>query len=569
MLVSLNIKNIALIDECRLSLGKGLNILSGETGAGKSIIIDALSFVLGCRADKSLIRFGEKQASVEAVFETENKEIFKLLDDFGIPSENTLVIKRTMSETRNEIRVNGETFTISMLKKLTSILVDILGQHEHQSLLKTSNHIELLDKFAGKEAAELKAEVKSLYNAYVNVRDAIAELGDTAERARRIDILRYQIEELERAELKEGEEEELLILREKYRNGERIVTSVANAYNSLESSELSVTAAVAAAHNTLISVSNYDVKILELAERLESAKIELKDIADTLADYAEYFEFDERGAAYVEQRVDTIKTLKRKYGGTVTACCIALDNFKNQYDSLSNAEEKMAVLEAELNKVSEKLYKAASGLSKLRRDAAVRFEERIVAELSELAMKGAKFGVSFSEIPEKNKMYAFISDDGFDNVEFMISPNTGEPLKPLVKIASGGETSRIMLALENIVSALDGIDTLVFDEIDTGISGKVAQVVSVKLDNISRGKQVIAVTHLPQLASFADNHYLISKRVEGEKTVTELQPLKGDSRIDEIVRLSGGAGSEISRLHANELLQNALTVKGQAQKGAE
>ncbi|NCA66786.1 MAG: DNA repair protein RecN [Clostridia bacterium] len=561
MLTSLNIKNIALIDECRLSLGKGLNILSGETGAGKSIIIDALSFVLGCRADKSLIRFGEKQATVEAVFEVENPDVLSLMEELGLQAENTIIIKRTMTDSRNDIRVNGEPFTISMLKRLTSLLVDILGQHEHQSLLKTSNHIELLDKYAGDEAVIIKKEVFELYNEYSAIRAKIEQLGDSNDRARKLDILKYQINEIETAELKEGEEAELFALRDKYRNSEKIVGAVSGAYNAIDSQESSIISALSIAMSYLSPVAVYDNTLAELLARLDSAKIELNDIAYTLRAFADGFEYDERTANRIEQRVDTIKLLKRKYGNSVEAILATLSNYIIQYEELNNAEEQLDKLNNALSKLTAKLYNKAVTLSKLRRSAAISFEKRIISELQELAMKGTDFKVNMADMPDIEMLESAICANGFDQVDFLISPNKGEPLKPLVKIASGGEMSRIMLSLQNIISGLDGIETLVFDEIDTGISGYVAQVVAVKLNNISRNKQIIAITHLPQLASFADNHYLISKSVLVDKTITELTLLSENSRISEVVRLSGGVGSDISRLHAKELLQSAEKIK--------
>lgn len=560
MLISLKIKNIALIDECTITLGKGLNILSGETGAGKSIIIDALSFVLGCRADKSLIRHGESFATVEAVFETEDKEILRLMEEVGLIPENTLIIKRTMTESRNDVRVNGESFTLSMLKKLTSALIDILGQHEHQSLLKVAYHIELLDKFAGDKIAKLKDKTSKLYAEYRDIYKKIEKLGDTSERERKLDILKYQIEEIERAELIKDEEETLLTEREKYRNSEKIVSAVSNSYNSIES-ELSVHSMLSSALSHLIQVTAYDEELEQLAERLDSTKIEIDDIAESLKSYVEGYDYDERQANYIEQRVDTINLLKRKYGGSISSVLGQLESMSEEYDELINADEELSKLENQLQDVVVSLYNTASKLSKERRAAAREFECKIVSELKDLAIKDVTFCVNFSDMPDIDNLKGAVTANGFDSVEFLISPNMGEPLRPLAKIVSGGEMSRIMLSLENIISGLDGIQTLVFDEIDTGISGNVAHTVAKKLSNISRTKQVIAVTHLPQLASYADSHHLITKSVKGDKTLTDVTLLEGESKVEEIVRLSGGAGSQINIMHARELLENALLEK--------
>lgn len=558
MLVSLHIKNIAIIEECLVEFGKGVNVLSGETGAGKSIVIDSLNFLLGGRADKSLIRYGATFGSVEGVFDVDDS-LFPFLEELGVEADNTLIVKRTMTETRNEIKVNGSPFNLSMLKKLTSVLVDILGQHEHQSLLKVSSHLGLIDKYSTK-SGELLASYQKLYHEYRKTQSELENFGDARERERRKSTLEFQIEDIKKADLKEGEEEELLKQRDRFRNAEKLVEGVAGAYNSLNGDEMSVSGLVSNAIRYLKLVSHYDEKLEDLQSRLEEARIEIVDVADTLESYADNFDFDSRTADRVERRVDQIKLLKRKYGSSVEEILQELEKMEVEYDELCNSDSKIAELNKKLDKLKKEIFVQGTKLSKERRATALKFEKAILKELDDLAMKGTAFKVSFNEeLTEENFIDEF-SSSGFDSVEFLISPNVGEPLRNLSKIASGGEMSRFMLAIKNIIAGLDGIETLVFDEIDTGISGKVAQTVAEKLNNISKGRQVIAVTHLPQLASFADTHFLISKSVNDGKTHTKLVVLSEDERVEEVARLAG-AVTEAGKLHAKQMIENAKSQK--------
>ena len=558
MLVSLHIKNIALIEECTVEFTKGVNVLSGETGAGKSIVIDSLSFVLGGRADKSLIRYGATQASVEGVFEV-GEELFPLMDELGLERENVLIIKRTMTENRNDVRVNGSVFNLSMLKRLTSALVDILGQHEHQSLLKVSSHSAIIDKYSPR-ASKLLSDYQKTYGEYKSVENELDNFGDSRTRERRKESLKYQIDEITKAELKEGEEEELIKTRDKYRNAEKLMEGVSGAYNSLDNEEISVNGLISEAIRYLKSVTRYDETLEELESRLEDARIEIVDIADTLEGYSDNFDFDSRTADKIERRVDAIKLLKRKYGSSVEEILEELSKMEQEYDDLCNSDEKIEELQKKREQLLSELFARGQKLSDERRATAVKFEKAILKELNDLAMKGTEFKVSFSDKPTEDDFVETMTSNGFDTVEFLISPNVGEPLRNLSKIASGGEMSRFMLAIKNIIAGLDGIETMVFDEIDTGISGKVAQTVAEKLNNISVGKQVIAVTHLPQLASFADTHFLISKSVVGGKTLTSLVVLNEEQRVEEVSRLAG-AVTEIGKMHAKQMIENARKIK--------
>lgn len=563
MLVSLHIKNIALIEECSIEFTRGVNVLSGETGAGKSIVIDSLSFVLGGRADKSLIRYGSSQASVEGVFQVSD-ELFPLMEELGLEADNTLIIKRTMTETRNDIRVNGNVFNLSMLKKLTSALVDILGQHEHQSLLKVSSHLSIIDRYSSK-AEKLLTEYQKAYNELRAVESELDNFGDSRSRERRKESLKYQIDEITKAELKEGEEEELIKTRDKYRNAEKLMEGVSGAYNSLDNEEISVNGLISEAIRNLKSVTRYDETLAELESRLEDARIEISDIADTLEGYSDNFDFDQRTADKIERRVDAIKLLKRKYGATVEDILDELAKMESEYDELCNSDERIEELQEQKEKLLSLVFASGQKLSEERRATALKFEKAILKELNDLAMKGTEFKVSFSDLPDEQNFVDQMTSTGFDSVEFLISPNVGEPLRNLSKIASGGEMSRFMLAIKNIIAGLDGIETMVFDEIDTGISGKVAQTVAEKLYNISVGKQVIAVTHLPQLASFADTHFLISKSVVDRKTLTSLVVLDDAGRVEEVSRLAG-AVTEIGKMHAKQMIENANEIKRKTAK---
>lgn len=559
MLCQLSIENIALIDKLELELKNGLNILSGETGAGKSIIIDSLNFVLGERADKSLIRFGTDKASVEAVFEDYlTPSIKDCLDDLGIEAEDVLILRRKMSaDGKNECRINGRIFTLSALKSLTELLVDIHGQHEHQSLLKSTNHIKLLDKLGEKKIATVKGEVEKNFDDYTSLKKEFLRFGNADERERKLDILSFQIDEIEKADVKDGEEDELLSARKRIRNMEKIISALEGAKNLLDGYDSqSVSASIKNANSLLNTISSYDENIVPIADRLDSCKVEITDISETLSDMLQKLDFDSRSAEQIEERLEVVRTILRKYGGSYESLQKFYEEATKEAQTLSNATERVERLETEIKVAAEKLLASAKELSQERRKIADKFEKDITKELCDLGMGGSTFKVEIDTTDDIDQ----ISANGADSVEFMISPNVGEPLKPLAKIISGGEMSRFMLAFKNILAGVDDIGTMVFDEIDTGISGNISQVVSEKMCNISRVRQVIAVTHMPSLASMADNHYLISKSTENGKTLTHVDLLKDDT--DEVARLIGGKDYSIYAVpHAKEMKANAQRYK--------
>lgn len=561
MIESLHIQNIALIENLTLNLEKGLNILSGETGAGKSIIIDSLNFVLGERADKTLIRNGAERAEVSAVFSSVSEDVEKSLEDLGITPDDVLILKRAMTKDKNECRINGAQVTLGMLKSIGEKLVDIHGQHEHQSLLKVSTHVHLLDAFGSEKIEKSKKKLQKTYNSYKELCNEFENIGDAATRERKLDVLNYQITELKEAELQEGEEEKLLADRKKFRNAEKILNAAKDANQLLNGgSDFSVVGAVNKAINLLNVAGAFDENLLKIAERLESAKIDVKDVADELESCLDDLSFDDYSLEKVEKRLEKVRQVVRKYGGTVEAANEFLKNAEEKYDFLINADARATKLEKEIGKTRLELLSDAEELSALRRKYAVSFEDEINKQLKELGMPSAKFNVSFDE--NDGKTADDVTSNGFDKVEFLISANKGEPLKPLQKIISGGEMSRFMLALKNITARLDGIDTMVFDEIDTGISGYIAQVVAEKLYNISVSRQVIAVTHLPQLASMADNHYKIEKKETADKTITNVKKLDEDGELQEIARLFGGSTySEHALPHAVEMKKHADAYK--------
>lgn len=551
MLRQLLIENIALIDKLEITLRDGLNIMSGETGAGKSIIIDSLNFVLGERADKSLIRYGTEFAVVQAVFdEYINPQITEYLDSVGIEAEDILILRRKMTvEGKNECRINGRVATLSILKGLTELLVDIHGQHEHQSLLKSINHIVLLDSIGESKLDKCKTEVQKAYALYTALKRELSRYGNGDERERRLDILRYQIDEIERVNVGEGEEEALLAQRKRIRNTEKILSALQTAISSLDGYDTGgVGAQIKSSISALNTISSFDEDIPALTDRLNSAKLEIDDISETLSDMLDRLDFDSRSADKLEDRLEEVRGVLRKYGGNYTSLQSFYDEAKSEADMLSNAADRVEELENEIKKAGKNLADSAAKLTALRQKAGGEFEKSMVGELSDLGMGSSIFKVQIESTQDMDE----IGENGADKVEFLISPNIGEPLKPLAKIISGGEMSRFMLALKNIVAGIDGIGTMVFDEIDTGISGNISAVVSEKLCNISRNRQVIAVTHMPSLAAMADSHYLISKSAVDGKTLTHVDLLTDDT--DEVARLIGGNDySKFAVPHAKEM----------------
>lgn len=561
MILSLHIENIALIQKLTLELGKGLNILSGETGAGKSIIIDSLNFVLGDRADRTLIRYGEKIARVEVVFDNSNPNTDSLFDEFGLDKDDIIIITRMMTEDKSECRINGRLVNLSVLRAVVGLLVDIHSQNEHQSLLKASTQMALLDNFSSK-TAEIKRNYQSSLKDYYEICSKLEQYTSFEERNRTIELLKYQVEEIEKSLPYENEETELINQRNKYYNFQKIHSSLSNASDVLGGRGECAINSLSISLRELSSISRYDEDLSPLIDRLESAKIEVEDIADTLRNKIDTEDIESIDIEKTEKRMEEIRLLKKKYGKSIEEILEYLQTSKDKLDMLENAEVAMEKLQKQLNIVSSDVIKYAKQLHNERQLSSNAFCAAIVEHLNDLGMKNTVFEIFLGFPDNEQEILNNLSQNGADTVEYMLSPNLGEPVKPLSKIASGGEMSRFMLALKNVIAEIDDIDTLVFDEIDTGISGKIAKEVAQKLYNIAKTRQVIAITHLPQLAAMADNHFLISKKVIAEKTLTELSLLDNQKTYEEIMRLAGSTeNSQIGLSHAKELKEWASNYK--------
>lgn len=559
MLAKLAISNIALIEAVELDFGPGLNVLTGETGAGKSIIIDSMNLALGARSDREIIKTGAAEARVEMLFDISgNEDVRQALREMEMDAgDGSLVISRQLNAGgRNVCRVNGALATVAQLRAITQMLIDIHGQHEHQSLLNESRHIDILDGFGGAELLALRGEFAGIWSRYKSLLDSMRSLfGTEQERARRADILRYQINEIKAANLAPGEDEELMKQLQVLQHAEEISRALLAAYDALYGGGGGASAldGAGAAGRELARIGQYGEEFSVLESRLEQAVLELEDISAEIRRRTESDDYDERALNEAENRLDTIRQLKRKYGGSIPAVTETLSAMERELDALENADERMEQMVADSKALEAELLACGAKLTALRGETAARFRQQVEGQLGDLGMKHAKFLVEFAEREGAAEQTG--SPKGFDRVRFLISPNPGETLKPLAKIASGGEMSRIMLALKNIAAKADSIPTLIFDEIDTGISGNMARVVAEKLANIALGHQVICVTHTAQIAAMGGCHFYIEKNTDGITTQTSVSALGESSRVDEIGRLVGGDVSSLSREHAREMLE--------------
>lgn len=571
MLRQLEIKNIAIIDKLSIELGHGLNVLTGETGAGKSIIIDSINAITGQRLSKDLIRTGEDKALVEAIFEVEKSHLSDLYECYGIEPEEdgVLVISREFTRSgKNTCRINGKISTVSMLKKFGERLIDVHGQHDNQSLLRSESHIDLLDSFAGEKMHKLKKEYSVHLDSYKKIKKRISDLeGNSGERERKIDLLKYQIDEIQSAGLKADEEQQLEKEKEILLNSEKIIKVFSNAYEVLGLGSKTGEAVLDRINEVVFELNNikeFDKAFAEIARRLESIVYELEDIVSEVRAKRDDIEFDANALEQIEERLGVIYKLKKKYGNSIEEILNFMEDAQKQLDEITNNGEILEKLNGDLERENEILYNLAKEMNGERKKAAKLIEDKICHELDVLEMKNAKFRVKIEFDERENKDEISYKENGLDKVEFLISTNPGEPLKPLSKIASGGEMSRIMLAIKTILANVDEIPTLIFDEIDIGISGKAAQRVGERLSYISKNHQVISVTHLAQIACMADYNYYIEKVTEKEKTKTKVTRLEGDEIKKEIARIIGGENiSEITIKHAEEMLEASRKYKGQ------
>lgn len=563
MLKTLTIKNVALIEYANIDFKSGLNVLSGETGSGKSVILESLNFVLGAKADKTLIKSGETECVVKAIFAIDNAQsVKKILNEFDIESEDDLIIVRKFTiDGKSNVKINGETVTISMLKQITSHLVDVHGQSEHFHLLKTSNQLKLIDKFGAEEILPKINIIKELYQKYNNVCSELDKLGgEESQRLIKIDILNYQIDEIEKLDLKEGEEEELLEIKSKLEYQDKISTAL-NCVKTTVLEEGGISDILGNALRALSTISNLSQDFSTLEERLSSAFSEIDDIAETAGNMIDDFDFSEYNVDSIENRLESIKSLKKKYGENFEQIQEFLSKANIERERLINFNELAENLLKEKNKLENALYVNYSELHCLRKNFSKIFSKNVLDELTGLGMPNASFEVIFQDFPSREEC-KFNSSNGIDVLEFNFSANLGEPLKPLSNVISGGEMSRFMLAVKTQTAKFNDIATFIFDEIDAGISGNVARVVAEKFAKISKTVQIIAISHLPQISSMADNNLLITKKESCEKTVTEVTTLNFNDKVKEITRLIGGDLNSISaKAHAEELISSADEFK--------
>ena len=557
MLELLHIENIALIQEADIQFRPGFNALTGETGAGKSIVIDALGAVLGGRTSRDLIRTGADRAFVSAEF-SQVAPGLPGLEEAGVrPDEDgCLLLQRELTaDGKNLCRVNGRPVTVAQLRRIGGELLNIHGQHDGQQLLDEEQHLSYLDRFGRTEA--FLAAYQSAYGAMAALLDQIRSLQmDEAEKARRMDSLRFQIGELERAELMPGEEEELLQRRELLRNGEKYLSALSGADYALSGGEEGggAVSALRDAEEAISAVRNLSGGMGELYQRLEQLRCEAYDLAETIRDRREEFDFSPAELDAVESRSDLLYRLKKKYGATVEDMIAYLDRCRTELDEMETADDTLARLEKQLETARRAVLAAGADLTAARKAAAGELETRIQAELRDLDMHRVRFHIEFGEKEP--------GPDGCDAVRFLMSANAGEDLKPIARIASGGELARIMLALKNVLAEQEAIGTLVFDEVDTGVSGRAAQKVAEKLAQVSRRKQVLCVTHLPQLAAMADTHFSVEKGERDGRTYTRVTLLDRERRKAELARITGGSSVTAALLaSAGELLDAAETYR--------
>lgn len=550
MLTSLKIENVAIIESAAIEFGCGLNVLTGETGAGKSIVIDSINAILGERTSRDIIRTGAQSAKVYAVFEDVNERVRNFLDENGIDCEDgVLIINRTLSrEGKNVCRINGAPVTVSMLREIGGELIDIHGQHDNQSLLSPEKHCGFVDSFAGN--ADLITDYREKYGRLCEIRSKLKKLTtDESSKSQRIDFLTYQIDELEKAEITIGERDELKARKSLINNSQKVIESLNIAYEALKADGAGIDM-ITDAESEIANASAYMEMLGEASEKITDIRYELEDIAETVRDAMTEVDFDPSELEDIDERLDLLYRLSKKYGDTEEEMLEYLEKARAELDNIAFSEERVKELQKQEKEALAETETAACKLTESRKTAGEKLSNAICSELEFLDMPNVRFVVKCSDIG--------LTENGKDEIEFLISANAGEEPKPLAKIASGGELSRIMLAIKNVLAETDGVDTMIFDEIDTGVSGRAAQKIAMKLRSASKGRQVICVTHLAQIAAQGDVHLYISKSVSDGKTYTNIKSLIEEERVAEIARIMGGM--EITKLQlesAREMLGNA------------
>ena len=536
MLRVLHVKNMALIEEEKIEFGDGLNILTGETGAGKSILIGSLGVALGSGSFKDYVPENADHASVELIFETQSGRVQAWLEEHDIPDmDGQIIISRSFRKGRSISRINGEVVPIGLVRELSSDLIDIHGQHEHQSLLYPKYHLQLVDDFAGEELEKKKERCRMLYQAYASASQKLKEaLRDAGDRAKNMDFISFEVSEIDDAGLHLGEDEELENRFRFLSNAQKIMEALSVVQRLTDGDgETDASSQISRASGELSAVASYDEELMQLQSTLSDAEGMLSDFTRALSGYIDAFSYDEQEFSEVSDRLDLINHLKMKYGRTIEDILSYRDARQQELDRLSNFDAYVSGLKAEAEKSRKELLEVCGDITALRKTSAEKLTEQIVRSLRDLNFLDVRFEIHFEKLKEP-------SGNGMDEASFLISMNPGLPLRPLQHVASGGELSRIMLGIKTVMAKKDEIECLIFDEIDTGISGRTAQKVSEKMAQLSRDRQVIAITHLAQIASMADVHFLIEKRSEDGKTYTGVRQLTGEEITDELARILGG-----------------------------
>ena len=558
MLINLHVKNLALIEEVDVDFANGLIVLTGETGAGKSLILGSVNIALGNKVSKDVIRTGADFCIVELTFLVNDEIIKKIKNmDIFVGEDNTVTVTRKITESRSVSKINGETVTINTLKQIMGMLIDIHGQHDHQSLLYPGKHLEILDKYAKEDIREDKEELKELYKSYSELKKRLDNYDmDESKRAREIEFAQYEVDEINLADLKNEEDIRLEETFKKLSNSQEISSGLAEVYGYLNyESDFGAGNLIGRAVLAMNTIKGIDENIVEFQNMLYDIDTICRDLTKQMEEYNNSLEFDSSYAKEVEDRLDTINHLKLKYGRTIEDVLEYRDNKQIYLDQLNNYQDEIEKINKKINEYENKMRVVSEQLTAKRRKAAVELEKHVTEALVDLNFISVEFKI-------KIKQKEHLTDEGIDHVEFMISTNPGEPLKPLAKVASGGELSRIMLAIKSILATEDEIETLIFDEIDTGISGRTASMVAEKLARISKNHQVLCISHLAQIAAMADNHYLIQKKSENDVTTTNIYKLGRNESIEELVRINGdGTITSAAISHAMEMKDMADRTK--------
>ncbi|WP_042355102.1 DNA repair protein RecN [Bacillus rubiinfantis] len=560
MLAELSIKNFAIIDSLSISFQRGLSVLTGETGAGKSIIIDAIHLLTGGRGSAEFVRHGKEKAEIEGLFNIDSPThpVYRKATEFGIDiDEGMIILRRDIAQTGKSVcRINGKLVTISILREIGATLVDIHGQHEHQELMDETKHLRLLDRFGGKEIASSYTEYQQIFHRYQQTKQRLQALSENDQQmAHRLDLIVFQLNEIQQANLKLHEDEELYEEKRKLANFEKVYEAIHLSFNGLQGEQKGLDW-IGLVMGHLENAATIDSSYKEVFETAASCYYQLEDIARNLRNELDMLEFDPQRLNEIEDRLNEINQLKRKYGKTIPEVLEYAAKIEEEIETIQHKETYINDLEQELVSIKKDLSIEAKQLTQIRQSWAKKLKAQIHKELKELYMEKTVFDIRFDTSQED------FTKDGADKLEFYITTNPGEPLKPLSKVASGGELSRIMLALKSIFSKHQGVTSIIFDEVDTGVSGRVAQAIAEKIYKVALDSQVLCISHLPQVAAMADTHLFIAKNVKDGRTSSTVNPLSEEEKIKEIGRMISGAEiTNLTKQHAKELLQLALEIK--------